>query len=344
MHFASDNWTGAHPAILDALSQANDAIEPAYGSDTFTSAAIEKIRSVFECDAEVFFVATGGAANGLALSCLTPPWGTILCHQDSHIEMDECAGPEFFTGGARLMPLAGEHGKLTPNIIETALNSYPERVPHGSPAHAISLTHLSESGTAYTLREIKALCDSAKARNLRIHMDGARFANALIHTGATPAEMSWKAGIDVLCLGATKNGAMAAEAVLFFDKALAKEFAHRRKRAGHLLSKQRFISAQFLAWLDQDRWLEWARHANQMASQLSQALCTLDGVSLAWPAQGNEVFAIMPPALAERLRGGGAQFYPWITPGDVSSGNTWRLICSWKTSPDDIDALIKLAR
>ncbi|MEL6506685.1 MAG: low specificity L-threonine aldolase [Pseudomonadota bacterium] len=342
MNFASDNWVGAHPAIMDALAKANEAPQPAYGSDPVTESAIARINETFECDAAVYFVTTGGAANGLALSVLTPPYGMVLCHEQSHIEMDECAGPEFFTGGAKLCTVPGSAGKLTPAAITQTLAGFPERPPHGSPAHMVSLTQLTECGTRYSLDELSTLTACARDHKLTVHMDGARFANALVATSATPAEMSWKAGIDVLCLGATKNGCLMAEAVIFFNKDHARDFEFRRKRAGHLLSKYRFISAQIDAWLTDDLWLTLAATANARAHGLSTALCGIDGVTSWYPTDGNEVFVSFPGDVADRLRAAGAQFYPWVTPGDPAGGTMQRLICSYATSQDDIDAFVEM--
>jgi len=266
MQFASDNWAGAAPEILEAINKANTSTAPAYGGDELTKRTIAKIAEVFECDdPAVFFVTTGGAANGLALSAITPPYGMIFCHEESHIEMDECAGPEFFTGGAKLTTMAGDHAKIDIDTLTRTYNGFPERPPHGSPPRTLSLTQLSECGTAYSLAQIRTLTDFAHQQDMLVHMDGARFANALVHLGVTPAEMSWKAGIDVLCLGGTKNGCLVAESVIFFDKAKAGDFEYRRKRAGQLISKHRFISAQFHAWFENDLWLNLARHANKMA-------------------------------------------------------------------------------
>ena len=344
MHFASDNWTGAHPAIMDAIVAANSHTGPAYGGDDITARAIARINAVFECDAAVFFVSTGGAANGLALSVLTPPYGMILCHEESHIEMDECAGPEFFTGGAKLTTIAGAGGKLTVDSVTNTLRGFPERPPHGSPARVLSVTQLTECGTAYSRNEIVSLTNFAHDNHLNVHMDGARFANALVSTNASPAQMSWQAGVDVLCLGATKNGCMSAEAVIFFDKDKAADFAFRRKRSGHLLSKQRFISAQFEAWLDNDLWLTLAHRANTMGKALCDQLAQIDGIKIWYPTEGNEVFVSFPGDMADTLRAKGAQFYPWITPGDPANGVMQRLICSYATTEDDIGALVDAIR
>lgn len=337
MTFGSDNWASVAPEIMDAIHAANEGPAPAYGNDDITARAKDKINKVFECDAEIFFVATGGAANGLALSTLSPPYGMILCHEESHIQMDECAGPEFFTGGAKLLPIKGFGGKLTPESITTALKGFPDRPPHGAPASLLSITNATECGTVYTPTELKALCATAHKAGLKVHVDGARFANAIQALKCTPADASWKAGVDVLCLGATKNGCLAAEAVIFFDKKKSGNFEFLRKRAGHLWSKQRFISAQFEGWLKDDLWLSLATHANEKARLLSERLSEIDGIDVSYETDINEVFITLPNRCAEKLRQDGYVFYPWITPGDPASGRMHRLITSFQTTDEDID-------
>ncbi|MFQ5562038.1 MAG: threonine aldolase family protein [Parvularculaceae bacterium] len=344
MQFGSDNWAGAAPEIFDALVRANEGLAPAYGGDDITKRAEVRFCEIFEKDCAVFFVATGGAANGLALSVMTPPYGMVVCHEESHVQMDECAGPEFFTGGAKLLPLAGEAGKLTPEDVGAALSGFPERPPHGAPPAALSLTQASECGTVYSVTELKALCAGAHARGLKVHMDGARFANALATLGVSPAEATWKAGVDVLCFGATKNGCIAAEAVVFFNPDDAKDFVFRRKRAGHLWSKQRFIAAQFEAYFADDLWLRLARHANEMARRLAAGLSAIDGVEVPYPTEANEVFAVFPGDVADKLRSEGAVFYPWVTPGNRFGGRLHRLICSFRTSEADVESFLDIAR
>lgn len=337
MNFASDNWTVAAPEILDAIARANAGAAPAYGGDAYTATIEKRFSDLFERDCAVFFVATGGAANGLALSVMTPPYGMILCHEQSHVQMDECGGPEFFTGGAKLLPIAGAAGKITPAAIEKVLSGFPERPPHGMPATVLSLTQGTECGTLYSVDELTALSKTAKNNGLRVHLDGARFANAMAAIGASPAEMSWRAGVDAMSFGATKNGCLAAEAVVFFEPSLAKDFAFRRKRSGHLLSKMRFIAAQFDAYFEEGRWLRWARHANEMAQRLSSSLAAIQGVEISYPTEINEVFVVFPEGVAEKLRAAGAQFYPWVTPGDPADGKMQRLITSYATTPEEIE-------
>lgn len=336
MTFASDNWAGAAPEILEAIARANDGPAPGYGGDEATARAEKLFADVFETDCRVFFVATGGAANGLALSVMTPPYGMILCHEESHVQMDECAGPEFFTGGAKLLPAPGFGGKLTAEAVMKTLSGFPERPPHGAPAHVLSLTQGTECGTLYSAGELKALCFAAHDAGLSVHMDGARFANAVAAAGMSPADLSWRAGVDVLCFGATKNGCIAAEAVVFFDPEKAADFEFRRKRAGHLWSKMRFIAAQFEAYFENDLWLKLAAHANAMAKKLSCGLETINGVSVSYPTEINEVFVVFPDGVADALREKGHIFYPWITPGDPAGGKMQRLICSFRTTDDEV--------
>lgn len=344
MSFASDNWAGAAPEIIDAIACANDGAVPGYGGDALTKKVEAKFAKIFEHDCAVYFVATGGAANGLALSVMTPPYGMVLCHEESHVQMDECAGPEFFTGGAKMLPIAGENGKLTPNAIRKALKGFPHRPPHGAPASALSLTQGTECGTVYSVNELTSLCDVAHEAGLGVHMDGARFSNAVAGLSASPSALTWKAGVDALCFGGTKNGCIAAEAVIFFDRDKAKDFEFRRKRAGHLWSKMRFIAAQFDAYLEDGLWLKLASHANAMAQRLSSGLAAIPGVTIMYPTEINEIFVVFPDGVADKLRAGGDLFYPWVTPGDPAEGRGQRLICSFKTTETDVDGFLERVR
>lgn len=344
MQFGSDNAAGVAPEILDAMIEANQGIAPSYGADPITRSVERRFCDLFEREVAVFLVATGGAANGLALSVMSPPYGMILCHQESHIQMDECGGPEFFSGGAKLLPLPGFAAKLSVETLEQALAGFPERPPHGAPPAALSLTQASECGAVYSIDETKALCDFAHARGMSVHVDGARFANAVSHLGCSPAEITWKAGVDALSFGGSKNGCLAAEAVVFFDPEKAGDFIFRRKRTGHLLSKHRFLAAQFEAYLADDRWLQYAARANAMAAKLSAGLAAIDGVKIWYPTEANEVFAEFPGGFADKLRAAGAAFYPWITPGDPSGGKLNRLIASFATTEDEVEQFLSLAR
>ena len=336
MNFASDNWWGVAPKIMDAIASENNGPSPAYGGDDRTAKAKSRLTDIFECECDAFFVSTGGAANGLALSVLSPPYGMIVCHEDSHIQMDECGGPEFFSSGAKLLPVRGENGKLSAAGVTTALDGFPERPPHGAPPSVLSLTQGTETGTIYSIDELSQLCAVAHARGLSVHMDGARFANAVASTGAAPADLTWRAGVDVLCFGGTKNGCLAAEAIIFFKPELTSDFEFRRKRTGHLWSKMRFIAAQFDAYLEGDYWLELAGHANAMAKMLSEGLAQIDGANVLFETQINEVFASFPDGVAEILRSKGATFYPWVTPGVSRDANAQRFITSFQTTHSDV--------
>ena len=308
MNFLSDNAAPVAPAILEAIVRANDGFTIAYGDDDWTRSVERHLSEIFEREVAVFLVPTGTAANALALAHVTPPWGAVLCHPDSHIVTDECGAPEFFGGGLKLIGLPGEDGKVAAETLKRALRDNFGHSPHQMIASALSITQASEAGTVYRLNEIAALCDIAHERSLAVHMDGARFANAVVRLDATPAQITWKAGIDVLSFGATKAGALAAEAVVFFDPTHAAFMAERRKRAGHLLSKHRFLAAQFAAILAEDRWLVLARHANRMADRLSAEL-TAVGLAPVWPVEANLVFVVLPRALDARLKAAGAKYY-----------------------------------
>lgn len=340
MSFASDNWAGAAPQVLDAITRANEGAAPGYGGDALTKQVEAKFAELFEKDCKVYFVATGGAANGLALSVMTPPYGMVLCHEESHVQMDECAGPEFFTGGAKLLPIAGANGKLTADAIRKTLKGFPHRPPHGAPISALSLTQGTECGTAYSIEELSSVCAAAHEAGLSVHVDGARFANAVVASGVSPAELTWKAGVDVLCFGGTKNGCIAAEAVIFFDPAKAKDFEFLRKRAGHLWSKMRFIAAQFDAYLEGGLWLKLAAHANKMAQRLAAGLKEA-GAEFLYPVDINELFVVFPEGVAAKLHEAGDVFYPWITPGDPAGGRAHRLICSFRTSEKEVDGFVE---
>jgi threonine aldolase len=275
MNFSSDNTAPVAPDILDAIVRANEGFAPGYGDDDWTRSVERRLSEIFEREVAAFLVPTGTAANALALAHVTPPWGVVLCHAESHIATDECGAPEFFGAGLKLAGLPGVGGKIAPPTLEAALAGYGGHSPHQSIASALSITQASEAGTVYRTGEIAALCAIAHRRALAVHMDGARFANAMVRLDVAPAQMTWRAGVDVLSLGVTKVGALAAEAVVFFDPPRAAFMAERRKRAGHLLSKHRFIAAQFAAVLAQDRWLALARHANAAADRLAGALAAI---------------------------------------------------------------------
>ncbi|MBK1698562.1 threonine aldolase family protein [Rhodovibrio salinarum] len=344
MNFASDNTSGAHPKVLQALSQADAGSAMSYGHDPVTDRAQARLRAVFEhAHLLAYPVATGTATNALTLACLTPPWGAVYCHRESHINTDECGAPEMFADGAKLIPLAGEHGKLTPEAVEAALADYTPGFVHAVQPHVLALTQATEAGTVYTPDEVAALARVAHAHGLKVQMDGARFANALVTLGCTPAELTWKAGVDVLSFGATKNGALAAEAAVFFDPELARGFEYRRKRAGHLFSKMRYISAQLEAYLADDVWLLNAGHANDLARRLGDGLDALPGCALVHPVQANEVFCELPVSVADALSAEGFTFYYWGGGDSGSARVTARLVVSWNSEPGHVDALLNAA-
>jgi len=342
MNFVSDNCYGATPEILAAIAAIGQNPQPAYGDDDVTERLTARFRDVFEHDVAVFPVVSGTAANALALATLVPPHGAIFCHAGAHIAVDECGAPEFFTHGAKLATIESRDAKLTPELIAHALGHFQKGVVHHVQPAAISLAQASELGTVYSPDEIAAIAALARAHDMKVHMDGARFANALVGLGCSPAELTWKAGVDALSFGATKNGALSAEAVVFFARDDVRDFAYRRKKSGHLLSKLRFLSVQLEAYLKDDHWLANARRANMLARRLADGLAQHEDVEIAHPVQSNAVFANMPDALVKRLRKAGVQFYSWGVP---SPGRTLaRLMLSFATAEDDIARLIALVR
>jgi len=345
MNFASDNTAPVAPAILDAIVRASEGFARGYGDDDWTLGVERRFSEIFEREVAVFLVSTGTAANALALAQIAPPWGVVFAHADSHIATDECGAPEFFGGGLKLAGLAGDDGKIAPETLRTALDGYGGHSPHQMVAAALSLTQASEAGTIYRTDETATLCDIAKERALAVHMDGARFANALLRLNATPAQMTWQSGIDVLSFGATKGGALAAEAVVIFDPARARFFGERRKRGGHLLSKHRFLAAQFAAYLADDLWLTLARHANAMADRLAQELDKL-GLPPVWPVEANLVFVALPRALDARLKAAGASYYVRASeslklPADRVLA---RLVTSFATRHEEIERFVNLCK
>ena len=339
MNFSSDNVAGIAPEILAALAAANAGTEQSYGADAVSARVERRLAEIFEHEVAVFPVATGTAANALALATLVPPWGVVYCHEEAHVAVDECGAPEFYTAGARIAGIAAPHGKLGAAHLAALLPGGQGVVHHMQPA-AISLTQASEAGTVYGAHEIAAIAELARRHGLGLHVDGARFANALVHLGCAPADITWRAGVDVLSFGATKNGAAAAEAVIFFDPAKAADFAFRRKRGGHLFSKMRFLSAQLDAYLENDLWLRNARHANAMATRLANGLQQIPGVHLRHPVEANELFVEMPNSLIETLFARGFQFYRWNGP----QGNCVRLVTAFNTAADDVDVFLTTAR
>ncbi|MDE2017924.1 MAG: low specificity L-threonine aldolase [Hyphomicrobiales bacterium] len=349
MNFASDNSVGASPRILQALLDANAGAAAAYGADPWSARAGALLAETFEADCAVWLVATGTAANALALATLVPPYGAAFCHADAHVSEDECGAPEMFTGGAKIVGLPGRDGKLTPAALAAGLARYPKGAVKSVQPAAISISQATECGTLYSRAEVAALAAAAKAAGLRVHMDGARFSNAIAAGAGTPAELTWKAGVDVLTLGATKDGALACEAIVVFDRALAPALDFARKRAGHTLSKGRLLGAQMCAWLEGGHWLELARRANAAAARLAAGLAAIPGVELAWPAQANEIFPVLPKAKVAALRAAGAVFYDWTAAAipariaEETGRQTIRLVTSFATEDAEIDRFLALA-
>lgn len=338
MNFASDNTAGISPEILAALAAANDGAVGSYGADPITARLEAKLADLFEHEVAVFPVATGTAANALALAAVTPPWGAVLCHPLAHIACDEANAPEFYTGGAKLVPVAGADGKLAAADLAALLPGDLGNVHHAQPA-AISLTQATECGTVYRPAEIAGIATLAHRHGLAVHMDGARFANALVHLDVSPAELTWRAGVDVLSFGATKNGALGAEAIVFFDPARARDLPFRRKRAGHLFSKMRFLSAQLDAYVTGGLWLRNARHANAAAARLADGLATLPGVRLRHPVEANELFVELPEAMIAGLFAAGAQFHRW----EGAASTCVRLVTAWNTTDADVAVFLATA-
>jgi threonine aldolase len=349
MHFASDNTSPVPPEIMAALTRANDGYAMPYGHDPIMAGVRARIREVFEApEAAVYLVATGTAANALALACFCPPWGAVFCHRNAHVEEDECGAPEFYTGGSKLVLIDGDHARMTPDGLDRALRSTARAGVHNVQKGMLSLTNSTENGVVYSPAQIAALTALAKAERLPCHLDGARFTNALVSLGCSPAEMTWKAGIDVVSFGGTKNGLLGVEAVVIFDPAKAWEFELRRKRGGHLFSKHRYLSAQMDAYLEGDLWLRLARAANAAAARLSGGLVQVSGASLVHPTEANAVFAAFPRAAHKRAQGAGASYYLW--PGDQSMEGpddealAARLVCSWSTTEADVDGFLAAVR
>jgi threonine aldolase len=349
MEFRSDNTAGVPDAVLAALADANAGAAPSYGADALTLSVRDRLRKIFEVpEAAVYLVGTGTAANALALACLSPPWGAIYCHPEAHVEEDECGAPEFFTGGAKLVHVGGADGRIDPAALEAAVTATGRTGVHNVQRGALSLTNATEAGTVYDPDATARLAAIARRYGVPVHMDGARFANALVSCGCTPAELTWKAGVDALSLGGTKNGLMGAEAVILFDPARAWEFELRRKRGGHLFSKHRYLAAQMVGWLKDDLWLSLARHANAMAARLAAGLAEIPGARLKHPVEANAVFPALPRAAHRRARAAGAQYYLWPFDQSLDGSEeellTARLVCSWSTTEAEIEALLTALR
>jgi Threonine aldolase len=335
--FASDNCGGVHPRIVDAMVRCAGGTDAAYGEDALTRRVERRLADIFERECAVFLVATGTAANALGLGALAPPYGAIYCHPEAHINTDESGAPEMYTGGAKLVAVDGPDGKIDPEALQRTLDEAVVHGIHRVKPSVVCVTNQTERGAIYRPADLVAISLIAKARGLRLFHDGARFANAVAALGLSPADLTWKAGIDAMSFGATKNGAMAAEAIVFFHPDDARDFGHRRKRAGQLWSKHRFLAAQFDAYLEDDLWLRNAAHANLMAQRLAAGLSAIPGVVLRHPAEGNEVFACMPEQMIAGLECDGFVFYRW-GPGVI------RLVTMFTTAAEDVDGLAASAR
>lgn len=336
--FASDNYAGACPEAMHWLMEANaSGHEPAYGDDRWTQKSTDMLRQLFDIDCDVYYVFNGTAANSLALASLCQSYHSVICSPVAHIETDECGGPEFFSNGSKLLVAEGQSdqaklGKLTPEAIHTLVTKRNDI--HYPRPKVVSITQATEMGTVYSVAEVREIASMAKKHHLRLHMDGARFANAVAHLGCAPAEVTWKAGVDVLCFGGTKNGLPVGEAVVFFDKAMGEDFAWRVKQAGQLASKMRFISAPWVGLLENDVWLANARHANAMAQRLYQGMLAIGGVQVLHAPQANGVFAQLPAPTIQALFARGWKFYEFI------AGGGCRFMCAWDTTPESVDALL----
>ena len=331
-HFASDNYAGICPEALQALLAANAGDAPAYGDDEWTRRVSDRLRELFATDCDIYFVFNGTAANSLALASLCQSYHGVICHELAHVETDECGGPEFFSNGSKLLPAKGENGKLTPEAVLEVITRRSDI--HYPKPRVVTLTQATEVGTLYRPTEIAAIADLAHQHGLRVHMDGARFANAVAAQDVAPADLTWRAGVDVLCFGGTKMGLPVGEAVVFFDRALAQDFAWRCKQAGQLASKMRFLSAPWLGMLENDVWLRHAAHANAMAQRLAAGLASIPGASLLFPVEANGVFVSLPEAVIDGLHAIGWRFYTFIGAGGA------RFMCAWNTSPQRVDALL----
>ena len=347
MNFASDNHYGVHPLILESLGEANTGPAMAYGGDDWSKKSEKMLSEVFEKEIRVFWVATGTAANGLSLSAITPPYGAVLCHSEAHIIGDECNSAEFFTAGAKIIGLQGPGGKITATIVEKCLKGFVRGERDPKPK-AVSVTNATEFGTVYSADEIRSISALIRPRGLKLHMDGSRFANALAGLGCSPAELTWKAGVDLMSFGATKNGAMLLDAVIFFDSQAAEDFAHSRVRAGQQVSKARFLGAQMAAYLRDGLWLDNARRANALARKLAEGLRQSAVVRIAHPVEANMVYAIMPRKLNDQLLASGVKFYPKMANelvGQIKDDEiVVRLVLSFATPEADVDRFLEVVR
>ena len=346
MEFASDNTAGAAPEIMAALARVNEGPARSYGADAAMDRVRAMIRETFEApEAAVYLVATGTAANALSLACYCPPWAAVYAHEAAHVEMDECGAPEFFIGGGKIVRVPGADGKMTPDSLRAAIAATPQGFVHGIQRGVVTVTNVTEAGTVYTAAEVAALSAVARSFGLPVHMDGARFANALVATNAAPAELTWRAGVDVLSFGGTKNGCLGVEAVVLFDPAKAWEFELRRKRGGHLFSKHRYLSAQMEAYMADGLWRRLAKAANDRAAALESVFAGCAPARLMHPRQANMIFAALPRGLHRRAEAAGAHYYYW--PGDPAPDGPEdeplgaRFVTAWSTIEADIEAFAR---
>ena len=328
-HFASDNYSGVCPEAWAAMEEANAGHEPGYGEDRWTAKASDIIRDIFEIDCEVFFTFNGTAANSLSLASLCNSYHSILCHEYAHVERDECGAPEFFSNGTKVLLLPGENGRIEPAAIEAEVLRRTDI--HYPKPRAVTVTQSTEFGTVYTVDDLRNIQEMAKRHSLKIHMDGARFANAVASLNVAPKEITWKVGVDVLCFGGTKNGMAVGDAVVFFNRELAREFDYRCKQAGQLASKMRFLSAPWCGLLENDVWLSNARRANHAAQLLEEKLTAIPGVKIMFPRQANAVFVELPKPIIKAMHARGWKFYCFIGKGGC------RLMCSWDTTDEDVN-------
>ena len=340
MNFASDNWAGATPAVMAALGRHNGGVAAGYGADEVTAAVTRRFAEIFETEVEVHFVATGTASNTLSMAALAKPGGMVFCSADAHLHNDEYGATEFTTG-MKLVPVAAAAGLLAPEALEAALARYPQGGRTG-PAVALTLTNASECGTVYGHAEVRALADIARARGMAVHVDGARFANAVAASEATPAELTWKAGVELMSFGGTKNGCLGAEAIVLFQPGRFPDLAVLRQRAGQVVSKARFVAAQFEGYFEDGGWLGTAAHANAMAGRLGEGIRRSNSARLAWQSQANEVFAVLGKDAIARLRAEGARLYEWPADGVGPDEDCVRLVTSFATTAEEVERLVSL--
>lgn len=334
--FCSDNWAGVCPEAWEAMAEANQGHAPAYGEDEWTKRASDLLRDLFEIDCEVFFTFNGTAANALSISALCNSYHSIICHELAHVETDECGGPEFFSNGTKILTVPGQHGKVDLDAVRNVVRRRCDI--HYPKPRVLSLTQSTEMGTVYTVSDLDAISETTRKLGLRVHMDGARFANAVASLKVSPKEVTWKVGVDVLCFGGAKNGMAVGEAIIFFNRELAQEFDYRCKQAGQLASKMRYLAAPWVGMIESGAWLRNAEHANQCASLLASQLEAIPGVELMSPCQANAVFVRMPPHLLTSLQERGWKVYTFIGAGGA------RFMCSWDTTEEDITELVSTLR